>query len=106
MHKRVKVLPIVIVLVCISIAFLWYSSKLDQKIGEADQLYQEAVARSNTLQNTQNDLKEKLETVNSDAFIESQARDLYDYMKQDEIRIIITNPEALYGTDENAAGDE
>jgi len=99
MRKRVRLLPIVIVLACLSIAFFWVSSTLDRRIDEAEELYQQAVAVNSDLETKQNDLKEMLATVNSDAFIENQARTLYDYMKQDEIRIVITNPEALYGTD-------
>ncbi len=100
MRKRIRLLPVAIALACLAVAFFWYSSRLDARLAEADQLYQQAVASSNTLETEQNELKATLETVNSDAFIESQARTLYDYMKPDEIRIVITNPEALYGTGE------
>lgn len=41
-----------------------------------------------------------LDTVGSDSFIENQARTMYGYMMPDEIRFVITNPEALYGDDE------
>lgn len=99
MRKRIRLLPLVVVLACISLAFFWVSSRLDQRIDETDALYQQAVALKSETETDQNDLKETLGTVNSDAFIENQARTLYDYMKQDEIRIVITNPEALYGTD-------
>jgi len=92
-------MPFIIVLACLSIAFLWVSSRLDKQIDNASSLYQQAAALNNTLETRQNKLKETLETTGSDAFIENQARSLYDYMKQDEIRIVITNPEALYGTD-------
>ena len=52
------------------------------------------------LQGDQADLKTQLETVGTDAFIENQARTMYGYMMPDEIRFVITNPEALYGEDE------
>ncbi len=99
MRRRIGLLPVVLVLTCISLVFFWVSSSLDRRIDEADALVQQAVALNSELETDQNGLKETLKTVNSDAFIENQARTLYDYMKQDEIRIVITNPEALYGTD-------
>jgi len=99
MRKRVRLLPILIVLACVSIAFFFVSSKLDRGISDVTQQYQQAVVTGNSLETTQNDLKQTLSTAKSDAFIENQARNLYDYMKQDEIRIVITNPEVLYGTD-------
>ena len=99
LRKRVRLTPVIVLLACVSIAFFWLSSGLDRSISEADAQYQQAVADGNELETTQNTLKQTLSTVNSDAFIEKQARNLYDYMKQDELRIVITNPEALYGTD-------
>ena len=56
--------------------------------------------RLTELQGEQADLKTQLETVGTDAFIENQARTMYGYMMPDEIRFVITNPEALYGEDE------
>lgn len=99
MRRRVGLLPVLAVLACFTIAFLWVSSKLDNNIADVNQQYQQAVASSNTLETEQNALKNKLASANTDAFIENQARTLYDYMKPDEIRFVITNPEALYGTD-------
>ena len=99
MRKRVGLVPVLAVLACITIAFLWVSSKLDNSIADANQQYQQAVASSNTLETEQNTLKDTLASSNTDAFIENQARTLYDYMKPDEIRFVITNPDALYGTD-------
>ena len=100
MRKRIRLVPVAIVLAVMAVAFFWFSSDLDKRLSDANQLYQQAVAGSSTLETKQNELKATLETVNSDAFIESRARSLYDYMKPDEIRIVITNPEALYGSGE------
>jgi len=99
MRKRIGLIPIVVALACMSIGFFWVSSRLADHLEATDQEYQQAVATNNTLETQQNKLKNKLATVNTDAFIETQARTLYDYMKPDEIRIVITNPEVLYGTD-------
>ncbi|NLI21607.1 MAG: hypothetical protein GX418_08680 [Clostridiales bacterium] len=99
MRRRVGVLPVVAVLACLTLAFLWFSSQLDRSIADASRHYQQAVADGNSLETQQNALKSKLAGANTDAFIETQARTLYDYMRPDEIRFVITNPEALYGTD-------
>ena len=99
MQKRFGIVPIAIALACISIAFFWVSSRLSDHLEATDQQYQQAVATNNTLETQQNKLKNTLATVNTDAFIETQARTRYDYMMPDEIRIVITNPEVLYGTE-------
>ena len=99
MRRRVGLFPVLAVLACVTIAFLWVSSKLDNSIADVNQQYQQLVVVSNSLETEQNTLKETLASANTDAFIENQARTLYDYMKPDEIRFVITNPEALYGTD-------
>ena len=41
--------------------------------------------------------KISLASVGSDAYIENQARTVYGYMMPDEIRLVISNPETLYG---------
>jgi len=99
MRRRVGLVPVLAVLACLTIAFLWVSSKLDNSLADVNQQYQQAVASSNMLETEQNTLKTTLASANTDAFVENQARTLYDYMKPDEIRFVITNPEALYGTD-------
>ena len=99
MRKRVGLYPVLAVLGCIVVAFLWIYTKLDQNIADVNQQYQQAIFASNGLETEQSELKSTLASADTDAFIENQARTLYDYMKPDEIRFVITNPEALYGTD-------
>lgn len=98
MHKRVGLVPVIVVLGLLLVSFFWFSNKLAKGISDADSQYQQAVAVNTTLETQQNDLKNTLASVNSEAFIEKQARTLYDYMKPDELRLVITNPDALYGT--------
>ena len=99
MRKRVGLYPILAILGCLTVAFLWVYTKLDQNISDVNQQYQQAISSSNSLESEQSKLKNTLASADTDAFIENQARTLYDYMKPDEIRFVITNPEALYGTD-------
>ena len=98
MRKKVGLLPVLLVLGCMLIGFFWVSSKLVTGISETGVQYQQAVAMNSSLETKQNKLKDMLASVNTDAFIENQARTLYDYMKPDELRLVITNPEVLYGT--------
>jgi len=85
---------------CVLVAFFWYSGTLSQTIDELNDTYDQTQMRLTQLQGDQADLKTQLETVGTDAFIENQARTMYGYMMPDEIRFVITNPEALYGEDE------
>ena len=99
MRKRVRLIPVIVLVGALLVGFFWVSSNLVTGIQETDALYQQNVTAGNNLETKQNELKTLLASANSEAFIETQARALYDYMKPDEIRIVITNPEALYGTD-------
>ena len=103
MSKRVRILPVITIVACMTLAFLWASSQLETKIDEVGQQYQQAISTSNDLETEQGKLKTTLASVNTDAFIENQARTIYDYMKPDEIRIVITNPDVLYGTTQGQA---
>ena len=98
MQRRISVIPVAVIVAVLAIAFLWCYSAQERRLSEADTQYQMACVTSNDLEVEQNKLKATLDTVNTDAFIEKQARTLYDYMNPDEIRIVITNPEVLYGT--------
>ena len=99
MHKRIGLAPVIVVVGAMLVTFFWLSNKLSTDINETGAQYQQAVAVNTALETQQNDLKTTLANVNTDAFIEKQARALYDYMKTDELRLVITNPDALYGTD-------
>ena len=99
MRRKVGLFPVLAIVACLTVAFLWFSSNLDRQLEDVGLQYQQAVATSNTLENKQNNLKSTLAGANTDAFIENQARTLYGYMDPDDIRFVITNPEVLYGTD-------
>jgi lipopolysaccharide export LptBFGC system permease protein LptF len=57
MRRRIRLLPVMIVLACLAVAFFWFGSRLDAKLEEADQLYQQAVASGSALETPQNALK-------------------------------------------------
>ena len=97
MRKTVNVWFMIGVLACALIAFFTYSGTLSQTITELNNTYDESKIRLADLQSEQATLKATLENAGSDSFIENQARTVYGYMMPDEIRLVITNPEALYG---------
>ncbi len=100
MRKRVHIVPVVLLFGALLIGFFWGTNKLNEGIRTADELYQQAVTDNTALETQQNDLKAMLATASTDAFIERQARSLYGYMDPNELRLVITNPEVLYGTGE------
>lgn len=97
MRKTINIWVLISLLACIMIAFFCYSSSLNSTIEELNATYDSSKIRLADLQSQQASLKSTLEKVGSDSFIENQARTMYGYMKPDEIRLVITNPEALYG---------
>ncbi len=100
MRRTMNVWTLIGVLACVLVAFFWYNGKLTGSINELDTAYGQGKVRLADLQNEQAELKTTLEAVGSDSFIENQARTMYGYMMPNEIRFVITNPEALYGDDE------
>ena len=97
MRRTVNIWVLIGALFCVLVAFFCMSSSLSRSIGELDDAYGQRKARLAELQNDQAALKDTLASVGSDAYIENQARTVYGYMMPDEIRLVISNPETLYG---------
>lgn len=98
MPVRVRIITVFSILAVIILAFtVLYISK-NNTMKELEQQYFEAVSYRQYLENKENNLQNTLATMGTDSFIENQARTLYGYMKSDELRFVITNPEVLYGT--------
>ena len=95
MRRTVNIWVLIGALFCVLVAFFCMSSSLS--IGELDDAYGQSKARLAELQKDQAALKDTLASVGSDAYIENQARTVYGYMMPDEIRLVISNPETLYG---------
>ncbi len=97
MPVRVRIVTVFCVLAVIILAFtVLYISK-NNAMKELEQQYFEAVSYRQYLESKENSLQNMLATMGTDSFIENQARTLYGYMKSDELRFVITNPEVLYG---------
>lgn len=97
MGKTVNIWWLIGVMGCVLIAFFCYSGTLNETIGELNNVYDSDKVRLADLQSEQASLKQTLENVDSDSYIESQARNKYGYMMPNEIRMVITNPDVLYG---------
>ena len=46
-------------------------------------------------------LQDEIEQITTEAYVQNKARELYQYMMPDEVRFIVTNPEALYLDEED-----
>ena len=99
MPVRVRIIAIVCILVVISIAFTILYVQKQNTMKSLDDRYVEALSYHQYMENKENSLRETLATMGTDAFIENVARTLYGYMKSDELRFVITNPDVLYGTE-------
>ena len=103
MPVRVRVVAVICILDVITIAFAFLFFQQRNAMKELDERYIEALSYHQYLENKENKLQATLAAMGTDAFIENLARTLYGYMKSDELRFVITNPEALYGTQESIA---
>lgn len=97
MRKTMSLWVLVAVSACILISFFWYNNTLSKTVSELEATYGTHAVRLTELQAEQAKLQSDLQLVGTDSFIENQARTMYGYMMPDEIRFVITNPEALYG---------
>lgn len=100
MRRTMNLWVVLSVAACLLTAFFIYSANLQKSVDELDGVYEEQKLRVTDLRNEQTALNETLKTAGTDSFVENQARTLYGYMMPDEIRFVITNPEALYGDEE------
>ena len=100
MPRSVRILPICVLLILMFVVFLWFGSKIGAEIKEVDDQYNQSRMKLSQLQEEQAELNETMVMIGTDTFIEAQARTMYGYMRPDEIRLVITNPEVLYGTEE------
>lgn len=100
MHKTMNIWLLIAVCACVAVVFFWYNGTLSDSIQELDSAYNDAKVRLTEMQGQQAELESMVDTVGTDAFIENQARTMYGYIMPDEIRFVIDNPEALYGTEE------
>jgi len=97
MPSRVRVVAVIVIVIVITIGFTFLFFQKKNTLKSLDEQYLEALSYHQYLEKKESTLKETLDAMGTDAFIENIARSLYGYMKADELRFVITNPEELYG---------
>ena len=97
MPIRVRVIVVIVIVIVITVGFTYLFFQRKSTMKRLDEQYIEALSYHQYLEKKESTLRETLNMMGTDAFIESLARNLYGYMKADEIRFVITNPEELYG---------
>jgi len=100
MSVRVRFITVAIIIAVMLISFTVFFIVRQNTMKSLDEQYNQAFSYQQYLENKENNLRSTLSTMGTDAFIENQARTVYGYMKSDELRFVITNPEVLYGTQE------
>ncbi len=93
MKKTVNVWFFVACMAAMVIAFFVVNADISKNTKTVNADYQNVNRQLTDLKTEKQALKEELETVGTDAFIERQARDQYDYMMPDELRFVISFPE-------------
>ena len=97
MPVRVRLIAVIAIIVVITIGFTFLFFQKRNTMKQLDEQYFEAISYHQFLEKKESTLRETLDAMGTDAFIENLARTLYGYMKADELRFVITNPEELYG---------
>ena len=93
MRRTINIWWLIAVAGCVLVAFFWYSSQLSATIEELQNAVEQGNVRLAALQAENAELEATLKAADTDAFVEDQARNEYDYMMPDEIRFVITGTE-------------
>ncbi|MBE5815427.1 MAG: hypothetical protein E7320_09535 [Clostridiales bacterium] len=93
MKRTVNVWLFVACMVVMVIAFGVVNAGIVSNTEALQQEYRSVNKTLTDLKNEKQELQEELDTVGTDAFVERQARDQYDYMMPDELRFVISFPE-------------
>ena len=102
MRRTINIGWLALVTACLLVAFYTYSHRMSATLAELSAIVDEGNIRLLELQAKNAELEARLKTVGTDAFVEEQARNVYDYMTPNEIRFIITG--AGEKVDETEAG--
>ena len=81
------------IMVLMVVAFGIVNARIVSDTEDIQRQHNIANKKVSDLKNVKQDLEEELDTVDTDAFVERQARDEYDYMMPDELRFVISFPD-------------
>ena len=93
MRRTVNIWWVIVFTACVLVAFFWYSNQLSDTIDELQNAVDLGNVRLAALQAENAKLESTLKAAGTDAFVEDQARNEYDFMMPDEIRFVITGTE-------------
>ena len=93
MKKTINVWFFIACMAVMVAAFIVVNAGISENTKLVNAAYQNTNLELTDLKNEKQALKEELETVGTDAFVERQARDQYDYMMPDELRFVISFPD-------------
>ena len=99
MLRSVRLVYVTIGLIILFIAFALFYHHLDMQIKETTAQVKQSEIDLRHYKEQAVELQNMLAIADTDAFVEQKARE-YGYMRKDELRFVITNPEVLYGSDE------
>jgi len=72
-------------------------SRIDTRIADVRSKVNESRVVFSRMLGDEHALENTLEMIHTYSIIEDLARKNFNYMKRDELRLVITNPEVLYG---------
>lgn len=93
MKKTMNLWLYVICMVLMVVAFGVVNAGIVSNSEDIKREHNIANKRVSDLKNTKQELQNELDMVDTDAFVERQARDEYDYMMPDELRFVISFPD-------------
>ena len=94
-HRKITWTWAALVLVFVICLSILQVSAVTRKLPELQSEKTDLMQRLSWVESEHNELSERLENLDSKASIEAIARSDYEYVKQGEIRFVVTNPEEL-----------
>ena len=98
MRRTINIWWVIAAVAVILVCFFAYSSKLSDEIVLLQSMLENEQIQLAQQEANQAELEAKLDKAGTDAYIENEARNEYDYMMPNEMRFIISNPYGSSGT--------
>lgn len=93
MKKTMNLWLFMAIMVMMVVAFGIVNARIVSDTEDIQRQHNIANKKVSDLKNVKQDLEDELDTIDTDAFVERQARDEYDYMMPDELRFVISFPD-------------
>jgi len=92
MRRTISIWWVIAFVAVVLIAFLAFSSKLSDEIATMQSMLENEKMLLTQAEAQKAELDAELKNAGTDAYIENEARNEYDFMMRNEIRFIISNP--------------